>query len=87
MMHEVWVHPTALAGYEPATEHIGWVQPFGTDGKQIEELNPAPDSPPVAGWRTACECGWRGGQYYRWYGRSPAGNSRLPGCDMPGHQR
>jgi hypothetical protein len=64
MMHEVWAHASALNGYEPATEHLGWVQPFETDGKQIDELNPAPDSPPVAAWRAACECGWRGGQYY-----------------------
>ena len=64
MKHQPWVHPTALNGYDPAIDHLGWPQPFGTDGKPIDQLNPAPDSPPVAGWRCRCDCGWQSAQYY-----------------------
>lgn len=62
--HQVWIHETAFDGYDPALDHLGWAQPIGTDGKSINELDPPPGSPPVAGWRCFCECSWQGAQYY-----------------------
>ena len=64
MKQHIFVHNAAVEGHGPAVEHVGRVQPVGTDAKPIEDLDPAPDSPPVAGWRARCECGWQGMHLY-----------------------
>ena len=55
-----WVHDT---GYDPALDHEGGVAQvleFGTDpGTPPDQLHPQ-----VTGWRSACQCGWRGTQFH-----------------------
>ena len=55
-----WVHDT---GYGPALDHEGGVADVlesGTDpGTPPDQLHPR-----VTGWRSTCECGWRGTQFY-----------------------
>lgn len=55
-----WVHDT---GYGPALDHEGGVA-------DVLETGTDPSTPPdqigprVIGWRSACQCGWRGTQFY-----------------------
>ena len=55
-----WVHET---GYGPALDHEGGVA-------DVLEAGTDPSTPPdqldprVTGWRAACQCGWRGTQFY-----------------------
>ena len=55
-----WVHDT---GYGPSLDHEGGV----TD---VLEAGTDPSTPPdqldprVTGWRSGCQCGWRGTQFY-----------------------
>jgi hypothetical protein len=55
-----WVHDT---GYGPALDHEGGVADVLEDGTDVstppDQLGPA-----VTGWRSACQCGWRGTQFY-----------------------
>ncbi|MCW2722078.1 hypothetical protein [Pseudonocardia sp.] len=55
-----WIHDS---GYRPAYAHEGYpasVLLDGTDtGSSSRQIEPS-----VVGWRAACECGWRGGQFY-----------------------
>ena len=55
-----WIHET---GYGPALDHEGGVADVleaGTDpSTPPDQLNPR-----VTGWRSACQCGWRGTQFY-----------------------
>jgi hypothetical protein len=55
-----WVHET---GYAPALDHEG-------GAADVLEKGTDPSTPPdqlgprVIGWRSACQCGWRGTQFY-----------------------
>ena len=55
-----WIHDT---GYGPALDHEGGVA-------DVLEAGTDPSTPPdqigprVIGWRSACQCGWRGTQFY-----------------------
>lgn len=55
-----WIHDT---GYGPALDHGGGVA-------DVVEAGTDPSTPPdqlgprVVGWRSACQCGWRGAQFY-----------------------
>lgn len=70
-----WIHDS---GYRPAYAHEGYpasVLLDGTDtGSSSRQIEPS-----VIGWRAACECGWRGVQFYpraEWpspTGMAPAG--------------
>ena len=55
-----WVHDT---GYGPALDHEGGVADVlepGTDpSTPPDQLDPR-----VTGWRSACQCGWRGTQFH-----------------------
>jgi hypothetical protein len=56
----VWVPGT---DYPPAQQHVGYpvsVLPDGTD----TGATPLPDNEAVIGWRSGCDCGWRGRQFY-----------------------
>lgn len=47
-----WVHNT---GYAPAYGHEGWAETVAD-----------PDGAGLAGWRTACSCGWRAAEPWWW---------------------
>jgi len=55
-----WVHDT---GYGPALDHEGGVA-------DVLEADTDPSTPPdqlgprVIGWRSGCQCGWRGTQFF-----------------------
>ena len=55
-----WVHDT---GYGPALDHEGGVA-------DVLEAGTDPSTPPdqldprVTGWRSACQCGWHGTEFY-----------------------
>jgi len=55
-----WIHDT---GYGPALDHEGGVADVLEDGT---DPSTPPDQlgPRVIGWRSGCECGWRGTQFY-----------------------
>ena len=56
----VWIPGT---DYPPAQQHVGYpvsVLPDGTD----TGATPLPDNEAVIGWRSGCDCGWRGRQFY-----------------------
>ncbi|MFC4951082.1 hypothetical protein [Pseudonocardia sp. GCM10023141] len=55
-----WVHDS---GYEPAYAHEGHPVPIQIDGTEAAASS-APTPLEVLGWRSACECGWRGMQFY-----------------------
>lgn len=70
-----WIHES---GYGPALDHEGGVA-------DVLEAGTDPSTPPdqigprVIGWRSACQCGWQGAEFYprsEWpttdeYARSP----------------
>ncbi len=70
-----WIHDT---GYGPALDHEGGVADVLEDGAD-PSTPPDQIGPRVIGWRSACECGWRGAQFFlrsEWpgtdeYGRAP----------------
>ncbi|MFC4951084.1 hypothetical protein [Pseudonocardia sp. GCM10023141] len=55
-----WVHDS---GFEPAYAHVGYPVPIQIDGSEAVASS-APTPLEVLGWRSACECGWRGMQFY-----------------------
>jgi hypothetical protein len=55
-----WVHDT---GYLPAYDHTGYPVSVLLDGTETASSS-ARTASEVIGWRSACECGWRGMQFY-----------------------
>lgn len=55
-----WIHDT---GYDPAYAHEGWAAAVLDDGTDTACWTRATGAR-VTGWRAACECGWRGAQFY-----------------------
>ena len=55
-----WIHDT---GYGPALDHEGGVADVLEDGT---DPSTPPDQlgPRVIGWRSGCQCGWRGAEFY-----------------------
>jgi len=56
----VWVHDT---GYGPAYGHTGFPVAVQIDGAEASG-NSAPARLEVIGWRSACDCGWRGMDFH-----------------------
>ena len=59
-----WTHDT---GYDPAYAHEGYpaaVLDDGTDTAAHTAAHTAAMRERVSGWRAACDCGWRGGQFW-----------------------
>jgi hypothetical protein len=54
-----WIHDS---GYQPAYLHEGYPVPIVLDGTEAEAAKDG--APEVIGWRSACDCGWRGMQFY-----------------------
>jgi hypothetical protein len=54
-----WIHDT---GYGPALDHEGGVADVVEDGTD-PSTPPDQIGPRVIGWRSACQCGWRGTQF------------------------
>lgn len=55
-----WVHDS---GYEPAYDHEGL--PVGVKLDGSETASSSASTPlDVVGWRSACDCGWRGMEFY-----------------------
>jgi hypothetical protein len=54
-----WVHDT---GYGPALDHEGGVADVVEDGTD-PSTPPDQIGPRVIGWRSACQCGWRGTRF------------------------
>jgi hypothetical protein len=55
-----WIHDT---GYGPALDHEGGVADVLENGTD-PSTPPDQIGPRVTGWRSACQCGWRGTQFY-----------------------
>lgn len=55
-----WVHDS---GYGPAYDHEGYPVAIQVDGSETPSSS-APTRLEVIGWRSGCECGWRGMQFY-----------------------
>jgi hypothetical protein len=55
-----WVHDT---GYPPAYEHSGYPATVLLDGTETPVVS-SRIAASVIGWRAACDCGWRGAQFY-----------------------
>lgn len=55
-----WIHDT---GYVPAYEHGGYVPAVLSDGTETVTVS-ARFAAEVIGWHAACDCGWRGMQFY-----------------------
>jgi hypothetical protein len=55
-----WVHDT---GYAPAYDHTGYPVAVRLDGSETGSHS-GPGSEDVIGWRSGCDCGWRGAQFY-----------------------
>lgn len=55
-----WTHDT---GYDPAYGHEGYPAAVLDDGTETSVHTEAIQSR-VTGWRAACECGWRGAQFW-----------------------
>lgn len=55
-----WVHDT---GYEPAYTHQGYAAAVLDDGTDTGTHRSAMQDR-VTGWRAACDCGWRGTQFW-----------------------
>lgn len=60
MRDMAWVHDT---GYAPACDHTGYPVSVLLDGTEIGSSS-ARTASEIIGWRAACECGWRGMQFY-----------------------
>jgi hypothetical protein len=56
----VWVPDT---DYAPAQHHVGYPVTVLADGTDIG-TTPLRDNDVVIGWRSGCDCGWRGRQLY-----------------------
>ncbi len=56
----VWVPGT---DYPPAQQHVGYPISVLADGTETG-ATPLPAHEAVIGWRSACDCGWRGRQFY-----------------------
>jgi hypothetical protein len=55
-----WIHDT---GYGPSLDHTGGVVHV-LEGDTDASTPPDQLGPRVIGWRSACQCGWRGAQFY-----------------------
>jgi hypothetical protein len=55
-----WVHDT---GYGPSLDHAGGVVHV-LEGDTDASTPPDQLGPRVIGWRSACQCGWQGAQFY-----------------------
>ena len=57
-----WIHDT---GYGPAYDHIGYPVPVSVllDGTETGSSSARTASEAI-GWRSECECGWRGMWFY-----------------------
>jgi hypothetical protein len=55
-----WVHDT---GYGPADTHAGYPVSVLADGSETGTVS-VRVAAQVIGWRAACDCGWRGPQFY-----------------------
>jgi hypothetical protein len=55
-----WIHDT---GYSPAYDHEGYTASILMDSTDTGASSSLIE-PNVIGWRAACECGWRGIQFY-----------------------
>jgi hypothetical protein len=55
-----WTHDS---GYEPTYAHVGYPVAVQIDGSETASSSVATPLE-VIGWRSACECGWRGMQFY-----------------------
>lgn len=55
-----WIYDV---GYSPAYDHEGWPASVLTDGTDTSTVS-VDLSPQVTGWRSACDCGWRGATFY-----------------------
>jgi hypothetical protein len=55
-----WIHDT---GYAPAHVHAGYPVSVLVDGSETGTVS-AQIAAEVIGWRAACDCGWRGPQFY-----------------------
>lgn len=55
-----WVHDS---GYEPAYAHVGYPVAIQVDGTETASSTVRTQLD-VIGWRSACDCGWRGMQFY-----------------------
>ena len=56
----VWVPGT---DYPPAQQHVGYPVSVLADGSDTGAA-PLPAHEAVIGWRSGCDCGWRGRQFY-----------------------
>ena len=64
-----WVYDS---GYGPVYDHTGYPVTVQLDGSEIGSQSDV-STADVIGWRSACECGWRGAQFYsrsEWPGSS-----------------
>lgn len=55
-----WIHDT---GYAPAYRHEGYPASVRADGSDVGGSS-AEIGPSIIGWRSACDCGWRGQHLY-----------------------
>jgi hypothetical protein len=55
-----WLH---ASGYPPASEHVGYPVSVLTGGTDTAIVSLRIEAQ-VTGWRSACECGWRGELFY-----------------------
>lgn len=55
-----WVHDT---GYGPAYDHTGYPVSVLLDGTETA-ISSTRTASELIGWHSACECGWRGMQFY-----------------------
>jgi len=55
-----WTHDS---GYPPAYDHSGYPVAVGLDGTETASSSTRTASE-VIGWRSACECGWGGMEFY-----------------------
>lgn len=60
MRDMAWVHDT---GYAPAYDHTGYPVSILLDGTETASSS-ARTAAEAIGWRSACDCGWRGMQFY-----------------------
>ncbi len=55
-----WTHDT---GYRPAYDHTGYPVAVQDDGTEAPSSSD-PTRREIIGWRSACDCGWRGMDFY-----------------------
>lgn len=60
MRDMAWVHDT---GYAPAYDHTGYPVSVLLDGIETASSSTRTAAEAI-GWRSACDCGWRGMQFY-----------------------